>query len=596
MWLICKILSVLSIAAAIALPIGFNKWKSLEKRKISLFKTMFAGVIAASIFMFFPVHFFSEAANIGGIVRALFLCVFNTIQLFAAGCEFNVVQEHLSACPNYLKLCYQIWATVLFVAAPAFTVGFVLSLFKNIIARLKYRFSASRDVYAFSELNEKSIVLARDISKNHPDAIIVFNHFHEDRQEGLEELVFEAKKLGAICFEKEIIHVPFGKHSPDSSISFFIIGADETQNVNDALLLIERYRERANTNIYVFSTKVEGEIFLSTVDKGAVKVRRINEVRSLVNRILYDQGIALFENAIAGEDGLKHISAVVVGMGNHGTEMVKALSWYCQMNGYTVQINAFDRDPLAEDRFVALAPELMSPDYNGKQIPGEAQYKITVHSGVDVETATFKNKIEQITGATYVFIALGNDDVNVKTAVNMRMYFERMKIKPVIQAVVYNSRQKAALTGLKNFKNQPYDIEFIGDIDASYTESVIVGSELEKDALSRHMKYGPEDTFWAFEYNYRSSIASAIHMKARKLLDIPGAKKKTEELTETEKLTIEDLEHRRWNAYMRSEGYVYSGSKDPESRNDLGKMHHDLIDYASLSEEDKRKDSNVGTE
>ncbi len=45
---------------------------------------------------------------------------------------------------------------------------------------------------------------------------------------------------------------------------------------------------------------------------------------------------------------------------------------------------------------------------------------------------------------------------------------------------------------------------------------------------------------------------------------------------------------------MRSEGYVYSGSHDRSSRNDLGKTHHDLVDFASLDESEKRKDSRVG--
>ena len=47
---------------------------------------------------------------------------------------------------------------------------------------------------------------------------------------------------------------------------------------------------------------------------------------------------------------------------------------------------------------------------------------------------------------------------------------------------------------------------------------------------------------------------------------------------------------------MRSEGYVFSGSKDKSSRNDLAKMHHDLVDYSSLSDEEKRKDSKIGTD
>ena len=38
-----------------------------------------------------------------------------------------------------------------------------------------------------------------------------------------------------------------------------------------------------------------------------------------------------------------------------------------------------------------------------------------------------------------------------------------------------------------------------------------------------------------------------------------------------------EVEHKRWNAYMRTEGYQYSGSTQEISRNDLGKLHHDLV-------------------
>lgn len=84
-------------------------------------------------------------------------------------------------------------------------------------------------------------------------------------------------------------------------------------------------------------------------------------------------------------------------------------------------------------------------------------------------------------------------------------------------------------------------------------------------------------------------------MKARIQCEIPGATKSEDELSEEEHNIIEVLEHRRWNAYMRAEGYVFSGSKEKSSRNDLAKMHHDLVDFSSLTDEEKRKDSKVGT-
>jgi len=45
---------------------------------------------------------------------------------------------------------------------------------------------------------------------------------------------------------------------------------------------------------------------------------------------------------------------------------------------------------------------------------------------------------------------------------------------------------------------------------------------------------------------------------------------------------------------MRSIGYVYSGSEDPSTRNDLAKMHHNLVCFDRLTQEDKDKDKYVG--
>ncbi len=595
MWLVFLTLSVASLIVTGLLSFGINGIRTSRKKKFNLFNMLFAGVFFSAFFMFMPTHLATADLSGIGYLRAILLSVFNSMQVFAAGCEFGNVVDNMSQCPEGLTVIYQAWISVIYVVAPLFTIRVVLSLFKNVSANLKYLRTYFRDVYVFSELNDKSIVLASDIKSKHKKSAIVFTDVFEDNEEKIYELIEQAKKLGAICFKKDILVVDFNKHSHSRNISFFTIGSNETENLNQALKLIDNYKEREGIRVYVFSTKIESELLLAAVDKGRVKVRRINEVQSLVNRILYERGNILFETAKEAEDGSKTVSAVVVGMGNHGTEMVKELTWFCQMDGYKLKINAFDRDPLAEEKFIAQAPELMSDDYNGVDIEGEAQYTIRIHPGIDVASIAFAKQISKITDATYVIVALGNDDVNINTAVNLRMYFERLKIHPVIQAIVYNSQQKRALEGIKNYREQEYDIEFIGDTESSYTEDVIIDSELEEDALKRHLKWGKEEEFWTYEYNYRSSMASAIHMKARISCGIPGADKNGEDLTEEERAIIETLEHRRWNAYMRSEGYVFSGSTDKASRNDLAKMHHDLVDFASLAEEEKRKDSKVGT-
>ena len=592
MWLTFLLLSVSCCLLPVIVSVVINSVKSTKTGKFNLFNLLFAGVYAASFFMFIPTHMNAGDVSILEKTQAVLLSLFNAMQVFAFGCDFGNVADSMLYCPEQVAIVYQVWVSLIFVIAPIFTFGFVLSLFKNVSAYLRYIGSYYKDVYVFSEMNDQAFALASDIKAKNKKAQIIFTNVFEGNEEGLYE---QARSLGVICFQKDILAVNFQKHSKNKSIWLFAIGIDETENLNQALQLIETYKNRDLTHLYIFSTKIESELLLTTVDKGKIKVRRVNAVRSLINRTLYEHGDVIFDSTRKDADGNKRISAVVVGLGNHGTEMVKALAWYGQMDGYRLEINAFDKDPLAKEKFAAQAPELISPDYNGVDVEGEAQYQISIHSDVDVQTISFAEKISRI-NATYVFVALGEDDVNIRTAVDLRMYFERMKLHPVIQAVVYNTQQKTALEGVKNYRGQAYDLAFVGDIASFYTEDVIIDSELEDDALKRHLKWGNEEEFWTYEYNYRSSMASAIHKKARVKCAIPGATKTEEELTEEERNIIEVLEHRRWNAYMRSEGYVYSGSKEKSSRNDLAKMHHDLVDFSELSEEDKRKDSKVGTD
>lgn len=595
MWYLCFWLSIGSFILMTGAAFYLHNSKKAQKRKVYLLNWLFAGVFAASFCLFLPVYMTAAPAEFMHW-RALLLSVFHTLQVFALGCDYGIIAEGIAVCPDQIASAYQLWAACLFVLAPVLTFSFVLSLFKNISANFNYLKAYFRDVYAFSELNEKSLTLAADIKENHKKAAIIFTNVHNNDGENNSEQMEAAKQIGAICFTKDIAAVDFQKHSGKKAVSFFAISEDETQNLNQALKLVARYRHRANTNLYVFSTKLESELLLNAVDKGFIKVRRINAVKSLINRVLYEQGELFFRGETTAQDGRKYISAVVVGMGQYGVEMVKALTWFGQMDGYKLEIHAFDKDPLAEEKFKALVPELMSPQYNGVEIAGEAQYKISVHAGIDTQTISFAQEIAKLSNTTYVLVALGSDDENINAAFQLRMYFERMHIHPVIQAIVYNSQQKNALLGVKNYRGQAYDISFIGDMDSSYTEGVILNSELETEALRRHMKWGKEEEFWTYEYNYRSSIASAIHRKARIQQGIAGAGKKESELTDEERSIIEVLEHRRWNAYMRSEGYVYSKSQDPASRNDLAKMHHDLVEYEKLDDAEKRKDSQVGTQ
>ena len=603
MWMICFLLSVAFLALSPTVSLAIKNNDLMKKSRLNIL-SLSIGVFLASLALYLPINIASQKMNFWGVLCAVLLTLFDSIQIFGGGGDFGAIQLALQGLnPDWLRTAYSVWSVILIVLAPVLTLSFIVTLVKNLWSYIRYFFFFKKDIYVFSELNQKSLSLASDIKANHEKSVIIFADVSENDDEGAYELKDSAKALHALCFKTDMPVINFRMHSDKRHIYFFAISDNEAKNLNQTLKLIELYKDRANTDIYLFSTKKASEILLSSIDKGEIKVRRINEARSLINRIFYEDGKIIYDTAREAGNGKREISAVIVGMGRHSEEMVKALSWFGQMDGYSLEINAFDLDKLAEDKFIASAPELMSDKFNGVIADGEAQYKISVHSGLDVNSVSFVREIQKIKNATYVLVALGNDDLNINTAVQLRTYFERMGIKPYIQAIVYNTQQKNALACIKNHKGQLYDIDFIGDIESSYNERTVMASELENEALERHLKWAKtendrvqkEKEFWDYEYNYRSSFASAVHMKARVYCKIHGADKKTEELTEAERDTIERLEHRRWNAYMRSEGYIFSGSTEEKSRNDLAKIHNNLTDYASLDEAVKRKDSDVGT-
>ena len=258
---------------------------------------------------------------------------------------------------------------------------------------------------------------------------------------------------------------------------------------------------------------------------------------------------------------------MVYGLGRLGGEMAKALCWFGQMNGYRLEVHAFERDPEAAARFIESCPGLLAHSGQGGQ--GEDRYQLKLYT----DAAGFDAALRQIP-ATYVFVALGGDGKNLDTALHLRVLFERQGHYPDILAVVSDPDKARRLREgpLVNFKGKSYDITVVGSLREQYSWETILDSELEEEARRRHVSYaGNDKDFYRFEYNFRSSTAAAIHAYWRERHGVHGD-------------DAEELEHRRWNAYMRGQGYILG------PRNDRAKTHPDLASFQALSEKEKEKD------
>ena len=549
------------------------------------FNILFAGVVVAAIIIFIPIC--SSHPHEGGFFVTLLLSLHNMLRLFVIDGELTFMVDALAGIPEWLNIPYFLLSSLLFFAAPMITFGFVLSFCKNAAATWKYLLNYRRDLYAFSHLNEKSVTLAESIRETRGRCLFVFCDVDPDR---MDELFERAKQLNASCFSKDLTALKLHKHSKNSHIYIFAIGEDESENVDRAYSIVKKYGDRSNMDLYVVSAQPKAEALLGVFSDTGMHLHRVNEVRSFLYNELYQNGFHLFADA-QEQDGVRQIGAVIVGLKPYGYEMAKTRPWFCQMDGYRVQIHAFDDEPEAEHRFRAACPELLDDAHNGKfDDDGEAQYLLCVEAGVDYESDRLLQSIEALDPVTYTFIDTGDDARNVRLALRLRILYERMGIHPRIVAILRNPNDAEMLAHVRDYSGNEYDIHFAGDSKACYCADVILHSELEQAALRRHLKWGSEQSFWMYEHNYRASMASAIHSRMKQLCGMPGADLPKEERSEAQKLRLRKLEHRRWNAYTRSEGFVYSGSTEKSSRNNLGKMHNCLVTFDLLSEADRPKD------
>ena len=456
---------------------------------------------------------------------------------------------------------------------------------------------------------------------------IVFFDVYESNEEYRAELIDRAARLGCICFSKDITEIGL-KRSGSIKRKFYFVGNAGAENMQQAIAMINHCREarggrynNRNTEFYVFSTTTESEALLDAINKGDMKVRRVNEKRNLILHTMVDQDI--FKSYRLMPDGTKRINVLIVGAGNYGTELLKSLCWCGQLPGYSIAVHIADMREDVLDSIKEQMPELVSlgivNGVDSRETDGP-YYEIYTHGGIDVKNNSLTKLIEEIEAPTSVFVTLGNDELNVEIAMKLRGAFRRiMPVRvapagaelppelPRIFSVVYSTAKNETFkSGIKIAGKEECDITFIGDMRSRYSLKVIEQRMLEDIGFQVHIAWvdnavgmSADDKkqakreqlgfYEGCEYYRRASIATVIHMLLMKKLkiEIEG-----DDFILPDKRRIEGAarmtEHRRWSAFMRGEGWIYRKKKDF-----VAKTHPDLIPFRELSAASQEKDAVV---
>lgn len=646
MWIVCLVIALCIICAGVIFACFYRK-SLFCKRHLSLTKILICTVFLSSSALFFPVYkstVFGESQF--SVVKSIVLSFHNAIRLFVVDGDFLFMGDVRDFLDSVMYSTYEFLFGLEFIIAPFLTFSFVLSFFKDLQANMKLFFNKEADTYVFSEINDRTILLAENIRaqklEKNEKALIVFTDYFEQGDEESFELRERVNVIDALCFRKDITRLNLDKFGNSRELVFFIAASEKEEAIEHFITLNKKYADKKNCSIYFFSTDVDAQVInrkleIDTGNTRKLKARLVSETTQVVFGFLDEHGHELFDIAKANNN---HINVIINGLSEYGTMMFRSLVWFLIMHGYTYEIHCFDPDKDAENKLRLIMPEIFLCAEGKNPHDDSYKYNIKIHSGVNFDTIKYAEEIEGIEHPTFVFTSLDSDNKNIevtslsKRIIDRKNFNEGRKDAPCkYVTIIRNSIESIALGNVIG-----EDCTFLGDRKTVYSSDAVRLNKTERRGLERHLfyyGYAPEEIsrivdiyyspifdnsaihdvaktiltrlnnsvseeavnskvqeidhaiskFYGNEYNYKSSIASAIHINTRKKLKIAGADIPKDQRTAAQTDILCRTEHFRWSAYVRSDGFVYADGKSTDL-----KIHSDLIPYDELTDKAAKKD------
>ncbi len=353
----------------------------------------------------------------------------------------------------------------------------------------------------------------------------------------------------------------------------------------------------------------------------------------------------------------KSLDVAILGNGNIGTEMFLSTYWCGQMYDIPLSINMVSKDEpeVARAKIDKINSEILESSKENSNVlkvyrdyeKNNDPYFTFRYCKSDVDYADI-SQIECVNpfksnggtdkdafllvDANYYLVALGDDDVNIRVAERLlKAIMIRQKEtgnykKVTIAYVVYDSHLCFTLNEYQNKDgtHEQIHMKAVGSIDDTYSYENVVKKEYMQSKVDQ--KNGKKSIAYADwvslckqmttsnkSYNFWSDYARDIHYDykvfsafikgGRNLCEWNQWKQCHTEYISKDKDDLADemawIEHRRWNAYMRSIGFKHNENKDVIflRTHDCLVEHHKPGDYIQgskdLLEEIEKRDSNI---
>ena len=458
----------------------------------------------------------------------------------------------------------------LFIIAPLFTVGITLSFFSEKFAKIAYRFrSFFRASYLFSSVNERTLCIAEDVARTHPKDLIVFA-----LRTGMDTVKAEdmtrIKGIGGIILQSDIVEI---KHSLRWERNYYLLSIDGGENLEMGLRMYKQYNGKSTdkVNMWIYSKDEIAEIIFDHLYE-TFNVRLINEEGLIARQLLNEY--PLYDGIVEGR-----LCVLVIGGGHVGLEILR-LTTTCACFGADVktEIHLVDIDgERAKSMLEKTSPHLAE------------RWDIHFHTA-DVKTDAFTKLLRSVQ-PTYVVVTLGNENLNMETAVYVRRFYGLKDGMPKIHVLVDHSAiEKEILPnlcvtdwsydqGTKKYKSNflcSFEIKAFGSYEDTYSNLRIAASYLDCLAVAVCAQYrgiktiDEENTpelmtalynqvtyYKEFSDSYAITVPYKLWMMGMELVDDgKGDLVYLDENLEKHQKTLRLNENRRYESFMRSHGWT----------------------------------------
>jgi len=551
---------------------------------------------------------------------------------------------------RFLSEFYGLFASVLNICAPIISGAIILGILTSLFPRMKLFFMPFREKYVFSELNDRAICLAEDIIKetgnNKKQPLIIFTDAYIDyNSEAISELLQRAKDIGAICIKDDLLEISF-LYVKD--LHFILIDKEDINNIHSLIALvtenIERFKNKCH--IYVFSQNPEASSIVKKLIKdynletSEIIIKLIQEYTGIVYNLFNDVPLyyPLLAKGLSNYSEKKELIVTIIGGGKIGMEVFLGTYWCAQMLDCKLRINVITKKAKkfkAKINYINREILLSGVDrqeflrvFPNQDIYAEPYASFSFYS-TDVESDGLFSILDKkdTTGfslllSDYFIIALGTDNLNITTADNLDRKIRREALnerrdlnelinkKPVIAYSVYDSKINEELNKTNSQDDYTYLHAFASLKKIYSCKNIFMNNvkELAYDINKKHNKTD-EAKFLKDEYNWWSSIARTFHLnyKVFSIFELLESTKKHKDVTEEERkkyweivhekeainIRLSWLEHRRWNAFMRTKGFTaptpsqweqYAFKNDNDHKNIPLKLHPCIVESSETSQ------------